>query len=72
MRELGDVALSTGSACSDTSVETSYVLRALGVSEALAAGTFRISPGRFTTESEIDRAAVAIADGVDALRAQSA
>ncbi|MDE0710897.1 MAG: aminotransferase class V-fold PLP-dependent enzyme [Rhodospirillales bacterium] len=72
VRELGDVALSTGSACSDTSVETSYVLRALGVSEALAAGTFRISPGRFTTEAEIDRAAVAIADGVDALRAQCA
>ena len=39
---------------------------------ALAAGTFRISPGRFTTEAEIDRAAVAIADGVDALRAQCA
>lgn len=68
VREIGSVALSTGSACSDTTIETSYVLRALGVDDEMAAGTFRISPGRFTTEDDVDRAAVAIADSVDALR----
>ncbi len=68
VRQLEGVALSTGSACSDASVETSYVLRALGVPDSLAGGTFRISPGRFTTVPEIDRASEQIADAVDACR----
>ncbi len=71
VRGLDGVALSTGSACSDTTVETSYVLQAIGVDDRLAAGSFRISPGRFTTEADIVRASKAIADGVDALRSSS-
>ena len=48
------LALSTGSACTATEVEPSYVLRALGLSDDLAAATLRIGLGRYTTEAEVD------------------
>ena len=66
---LPDVALSTGSACSSAEIEPSYVLRALGLDAAEANGAIRIGFGRFTTETEIDRAVERIAAAVTALRA---
>jgi cysteine desulfurase len=48
------LALSTGSACTATSVEPSHVLRAIGLPEALAGATLRIGLGRQTTQSEVD------------------
>ena len=66
---LPDVALSTGSACSSAEIEPSYVLRALGLDAADANGAIRIGFGRFTTETEIDRAVERIAAAVTALRA---
>lgn len=66
VRSIGGVALSTGSACSDPSVESSYVLRAMGVDEAAARATVRIAPGRFTTGEEADRAADLIAEAAAA------
>jgi cysteine desulfurase len=62
------VAASTGSACSSASVETSYVLRALGLDEATARSSLRLSVGRFTTAAEIDFAVDAIATAVGRLR----
>ena len=47
-------AISSGSACTSESLEPSYVLRALGVTEDLAHTSLRIGLGRFTMDSEVD------------------
>jgi cysteine desulfurase len=48
------LALSTGSACTAAEIEPSFVLRALGLGDDLAAASLRIGLGRFTTEEEVD------------------
>jgi cysteine desulfurase len=68
---LPDLALSTGSACSSAAIESSYVLQAIGVPPDLARSAVRISLGRFTTEAEIDRAAMLIRGAVERLGALS-
>ena len=50
------MAVSSGSACTSSSLEPSYVLRAIGVTEDLAHTSLRIGFGRFTTEEEVDYA----------------
>lgn len=60
---LKELALSSGSACTSASLEPSYVLRALGLSDELAHSSLRFSLGRFTTEKEIEQA-VALAKKV--------
>jgi cysteine desulfurase len=58
LTELGEeVAASAGAACHAEGVSVSHVLQAMGVDEATARSTVRLSVGRFTTEEEIDRAA---------------
>lgn len=54
MNALTAIAVSSGSACTAASLEPSYVLRALGRSDALARSTIRFSLGRTTTQAEID------------------
>ena len=68
MARIDDVALSSGSACTSASVEPSYVLRALGLPDALANASLRIGLGRFTTAAEVDYAVGRIAEAVEALR----
>lgn len=68
MASLEELALSSGSACTSTAVEPSYVLRALGLDEPLARASLRIGLGRFTEAAEIDYAVEAIAAAVERLR----
>lgn len=68
---LTGVAVSSGSACTSASLQPSYVLRALGVSDALAHSSIRFSVGRFTTADEIDLAVSQVVGHVQRLRALS-
>jgi len=60
MARVPDLCVSTGSACSSAAIEPSYVLRALGLSDAAASRTLRIGIGRFTSAADIDYAAAAL------------
>jgi cysteine desulfurase len=68
MMALKDLAVSSGSACTSSSLEPSYVLRALGRNDELAHSSIRFSIGRFTTQEEIDFAIKEIKMNIDKLR----
>lgn len=68
---LKDLAVSSGSACTSSSLEPSYVLRAIGRNDELAHSSIRFTIGRFTTEEEIDYAITLIHKSIDKLRALS-
>jgi cysteine desulfurase len=51
---LEPLCVATGSACNAQNQEPSYVLRALGLSDAAAQGAIRFSLGRPTTSAEVD------------------
>lgn len=63
-----DLAVSSGSACTSSSLEPSYVLHSLGVEDELAHTSIRFGIGRFTTEEEIDYAINLIKTKVQKLR----
>jgi len=60
LRQIPEIAASTGSACHEGHVTLSPVLAAMGVPASLGRGAIRLSIGRFTTTEEIDRAAAAL------------
>ncbi len=66
-----DLAVSSGSACTSASLEPSYVLRALGVTEDMAHTSIRFGFGRFTTDAEIDYAVNVVKNNVQRLREMS-
>ena len=68
LRELPEIAASTGSACSTAHPGPSHVLRAIGLSRDGIHATVRFGVSRFTTEAEIDTAVERIVDAVCRLR----
>ena len=53
---IGDIAVSSGSACGSASAEPSHVLQAIGGDASENSATIRFGLSRFTTEEEIDYA----------------
>jgi cysteine desulfurase len=72
LAEVPELSLSLGSACTSAAVEPSYVLRALGMPDELANGSFRICVGRFTSDAEIDFAVEHLAAAIRRLRSKGA
>jgi cysteine desulfurase len=68
---LRDVAVSSGSACTSSSLEPSYVLRAIGLDDENAHSSIRFGIGRFNTEEEIDYVADLVVKSVAKLREMS-
>jgi cysteine desulfurase len=62
-----DIFISTGSACHADSIEISSVLKAMNINIKTAAGTVRISTGKYTTAEEIATAVKTISEAVKKL-----
>jgi len=65
------IAISSGSACSSGSMESSHVLTAMGLKNEEAHTAIRFSLGRFTTEEEVSFAAETVKSAVQQLREHS-
>ena len=72
MMAMGDVAVSSGAACTSANPEPSHVLLAMGLDEEMARASLRFGLGRFTTTQEIDFTIESVAAAVERLRSQSA
>jgi cysteine desulfurase len=68
---LGDLAVSTGSACSSGSQAPSHVLQAIGAVGDATGASIRFGLGRWTTDSDIDFALERVTTVVRSLRAKT-
>lgn len=68
---LREIAVSSGSACTSATMEPSYVLRGIGLPDALAQSALRLSMGRFTTEQDVDTAIDSLGRAIRGLRSRA-
>lgn len=68
LMRMGNLAVSSGAACSATDPEPSHVLRALGLSNDAARASLRFGLGRFNTAEEVLAAATIVAAAAHELR----
>jgi cysteine desulfurase len=68
MMAIKGLAVSSGSACTSASLESSYVLMAMGKGDELAHTSIRFGIGRFTTKEEIEQAVEVVIREVNRLR----
>jgi cysteine desulfurase len=66
-----EVACSSGSACTSTTLEPSYVLKAMGLDEALVHASIRFGLGRWTTQDDVDSTVQILVSRVKRLREMS-
>jgi cysteine desulfurase len=66
-----EVACSSGSACTSTTLEPSYVLKAMGLDEALVHASIRFGLGRWTTPDDVDSTIQTVVSRVKRLREMS-
>lgn len=62
------IYIATGSACTTGSIESSHVLKAIGLSDVMAHSTIRISIGKYNTREEIDYTIKCLIEIVNNLR----
>ncbi len=65
---LQGIYASAGSACTANEIETSHVLKAMGLPEKLARGSIRFSLGKETRERDVDKVVKVLAEVVLSLR----
>jgi cysteine desulfurase len=68
MMNMGNLAVSSGSACTSANPEPSHVLRALGIDDDRVRSSLRFGLGRFNTEEDVDRAIAWVTTAVKRLR----
>ena len=61
------ICASTGSACNSGIIQSSYVLRSIGLSEERASASIRFSVGRFSDEEQLVEAANKIAIAISSI-----
>ena len=69
--DLEGISASTGSACTSSSLEPSFVLLAMGLSHEQAHGSLRLTMGKWTTEEDINRVLEVSPGVITKLRAMS-
>jgi len=70
--DLQGVAASSGSACTSGSLEPSHVLSAIGLPPEIAAGTVRLSLGRWNTDRDVEAVLTMLPEILRSLRAAAA